>query len=190
MNTSINMNTMVSIIIKYLIEGTAVAFVAKLVGKGKLKGSEVLTLGMTAAVVFLILDVYAPSVGTSSRTGAGLGIGLNTVGGLPMVEGMCNEEKEHFAPLHSDIGDYYSEYNLDENTGEYLYNMDDINAMNDQDKYATLHQLDISFRPERSAQEVRMYHQQKDKSGLLRHKLQKRTKGLPLNKLVSFAPTN
>jgi hypothetical protein len=35
---------------------------------------------MASLAVFAILDIYAPSVGSSARTGAGFGIGANLVG--------------------------------------------------------------------------------------------------------------
>ena len=197
---------LLNIFLKYLFEGLAVGLAAKLVGKGKLKMQEVATLGLTAAVVLLLLDVYAPSVGSSTRTGAGFGIGANAVGGLSMVEGMhngdksdkaegmCNNDKgdkmvETFAPLHGHIGDYYSEYKLNPEMGEYLYNMDELDKMDKNDKYAAIHQLDISFRPQQPPQCIKMKHQRNNRSARLRHGLEKRYKGIPVNKLVKFAPT-
>jgi hypothetical protein len=41
---------------------------------------EVALVGVSAATVFLLLDLFAPSVGSATRSGAGLGIGLNRVG--------------------------------------------------------------------------------------------------------------
>jgi hypothetical protein len=38
------------------------------------------TLALTAAATFSILDCYVPSIGVSTRTGAGFGIGANMVG--------------------------------------------------------------------------------------------------------------
>jgi hypothetical protein len=37
-------------------------------------------IGLTAAATFAILDIYAPSVGSGARTGAGFGIGATMVG--------------------------------------------------------------------------------------------------------------
>jgi hypothetical protein len=37
-------------------------------------------LALTAAAVFAILDVLAPSVGVTARQGAGFGLGANLVG--------------------------------------------------------------------------------------------------------------
>lgn len=67
--------------LKYLIEGFVVGLVASLVPSGhKLKLHEVVVIGVTAAAVFAILDMYSPSIGASAKTGAGLGLGLNLVG--------------------------------------------------------------------------------------------------------------
>jgi len=37
--------------------------------------SEVLYIGVSASSSFLMLDIFAPSVGSATRTGAGMGIG-------------------------------------------------------------------------------------------------------------------
>jgi hypothetical protein len=42
--------------------------------------SEVGMIALVAAATFGILDAYAPSVGSSARTGAGFGIGAHLVG--------------------------------------------------------------------------------------------------------------
>jgi hypothetical protein len=66
--------------VKYALEGLAVAVAAYLLpGKG-LKLSEIGMIALVALATFAILDIYAPSVGSSARTGAGFGIGANLVG--------------------------------------------------------------------------------------------------------------
>jgi len=70
---------LVTSLIKYLLEGVVVA-IAAYVLPGKLKWNEILMISLTAAATFAILDIYAPSVGSSARTGAGFGIGANLVG--------------------------------------------------------------------------------------------------------------
>lgn len=73
--------------LKYLVEGVMVALAAWLVShnrKGsKLNVEEILMLGVTAAAVFAILDMYAPSISVAARTGAGFGVGANMMG-FPM----------------------------------------------------------------------------------------------------------
>ncbi len=70
-------------IIKYLIEGLVIAAAAIFIPKKALPLDEVATLAVLAAVVFAILDAVSPSVGVSSRQGAGLGLGFKLVG-FPM----------------------------------------------------------------------------------------------------------
>lgn len=69
-------------ILKYLFEGLVVATAAYIMPGKKLNFEEVLILGFVAGACFSILDLFAPSVGISMRQGAGLGMGINLVGGL------------------------------------------------------------------------------------------------------------
>ena len=65
--------------IKYLVEGLVVAIVAVLVPKKSLNVEEIVIIALTAAATFSILDVFIPSMGSSVRQGAGLGVGFNLV---------------------------------------------------------------------------------------------------------------
>ena len=67
-------------IIKYLIEGFMVAIAAYAIPERSLNIEEILALTSTATATFAILDTYIPSIGSSTRQGAGLGIGLGLVG--------------------------------------------------------------------------------------------------------------
>ena len=67
-------------IVKYLIEGVAVALAAALIPKKPLPMGEVATVAVLAAAVFAVLDVLAPSIAVSSRQGTGLGLGLRLSG--------------------------------------------------------------------------------------------------------------
>lgn len=76
----LDMGDLVSRAVKYALEGVAVAVAAYLLpGKG-LKMSEIGMIALVAMATFALLDVYAPSVGSSARTGAGFGIGAHLVG--------------------------------------------------------------------------------------------------------------
>jgi len=76
----IDIADLVTRLVKYLLEGLAVAIAAYVLpGKG-LKWGEVTMIALVATATFAILDIYAPSVGSSARTGAGFGIGANLVG--------------------------------------------------------------------------------------------------------------
>lgn len=65
--------------LKYLIEGLAVALAAYYIPKRKMRMDEIVTIAITAAAIFAVLDVLAPSIGKSVRTGMGLGIGVLNV---------------------------------------------------------------------------------------------------------------
>ena len=67
-------------LVKYVLEGLAVAIAAFVLPGKTLKVAEVAMISIVAAATFAVLDIYAPSVGSSARTGAGFGIGANLVG--------------------------------------------------------------------------------------------------------------
>lgn len=68
--------------IKYLVEGGAVAIAAFLIPSTKLKKNEIMVLAVTAATVLAILDTFSPTISESARKGSGFGIGSQLVGGL------------------------------------------------------------------------------------------------------------
>lgn len=70
-------------VIKYLIEGLVIAAAAIFIPKRSLPLDEVATLAVLAAVVFAVLDAVSPSVGVTTRQGAGIGLGFKLVG-FPM----------------------------------------------------------------------------------------------------------
>jgi hypothetical protein len=80
----LDMGDLVSRLVKYALEGLVVAIAAfwlpKFMGGKTLPLSQIGMIGMVALATFAILDVYAPSVGASARTGAGFGIGAHLVG--------------------------------------------------------------------------------------------------------------
>jgi len=71
--------------IKYIVEGIIVALAAYVIPKQSLKVEEVVVIALTAAATFSVLDVFIPSMGATARQGAGAGIGLGVIGGLPIV---------------------------------------------------------------------------------------------------------
>ena len=77
---SLDMGDLVSRLVKYALEGLAVAVAAYLLPGKVLRLSEIGMIALVALATFAILDIYAPSVGSSARTGAGFGIGANLVG--------------------------------------------------------------------------------------------------------------
>jgi len=89
-STGLDFATIFARAVKYLVEGGAVALAAYFIPRRKMDLQEVAMIAVTAAAVFAILDLYAPSVGVSARQGMGFGIGATQVGfrgvaGLPGV---------------------------------------------------------------------------------------------------------
>jgi hypothetical protein len=76
----IDMAEIVTRLVKYALEGLAVAIAAYMLPGKVLKLSEIGMIALVALATFAILDVYAPTVGSSARSGAGFGIGANLVG--------------------------------------------------------------------------------------------------------------
>ena len=71
-------------IVKYVIEGSMVAIAAYAIPKQSMKLSEITIIGLTAAATFSVLDVFLPSMAGAARSGAGTGIGMGLIGGLPI----------------------------------------------------------------------------------------------------------
>lgn len=69
--------------IKYIFEGTIVALAAFFLPGRKLDIKDILIIGVIAAATFSMLDLFAPSIGSSVRSGAGMSIGVGLTGGLP-----------------------------------------------------------------------------------------------------------
>jgi hypothetical protein len=95
-------------IIKYIVEGLAVSVCAYLIAGKKSDLQSIALLGLSAAVTFLILDLFTAGMGASVRQGAGFGLGVQTVGypagemaglGALMGEGFMSEG------FDSDLGD-------------------------------------------------------------------------------------
>lgn len=67
-------------IVKYLLEGLAVAVAAYFIPQRKSDVVEIVAIGISAAATFMLLDQLAPAVASGARQGAGFGVGLNQVG--------------------------------------------------------------------------------------------------------------
>ncbi len=75
-----DINDLLNRVIKYVIEGVAVAFALVFIPRKALPMDEVITVTIAAAAVFAVLDIFSPSMGVVSRQGAGFGIGAKLVG--------------------------------------------------------------------------------------------------------------
>ncbi len=66
--------------IKYFLEGLAVAVAMVLIPRKVPTVEEILTVSVFAAMTFAVLDLFSPSIGLTSRQGAGFGLGASMVG--------------------------------------------------------------------------------------------------------------
>ena len=78
--SGLDMSDLLMRLVKYALEGLAVAIAAYVLPGKTMKASEIGMIALVALATFAILDIYAPSVGSSARTGAGFGIGAHLVG--------------------------------------------------------------------------------------------------------------
>lgn len=69
-----------SSVLKYVIEGLAVGLAVYLVAGKKSNITEIILLGLTAGVTFMILDLFTSGIGMSARQGTGFGIGIRQTG--------------------------------------------------------------------------------------------------------------
>ncbi len=67
-------------ILKYLLEGIAVALATGILSRGKTSAGEVFLMAISSMAVFLVLDFYAPLTAAGARQGAGFGLGFKMVG--------------------------------------------------------------------------------------------------------------
>lgn len=66
-------------LLKYLLEGLAVAVAAFYIPKRKTDVQEVAMIAVTAAATFMVLDKLAPGVAAGARQGSGFGVGQGLV---------------------------------------------------------------------------------------------------------------
>lgn len=83
-----NVRHMIGRIVSYIIEGVAVGLAMYVISmkNASIKVSEIITIGLIAAAVFAILDLFSPATGQYARAGAGFGMGFNMVGFNPAMQ--------------------------------------------------------------------------------------------------------
>jgi hypothetical protein len=86
-------------LVKYLLEGIAVAIVAYYIPQRKTSPTEIAIIAFTAALTFLILDVFSPGVAAGTRQGAGFGVGYRLVTGGAAEGEEDSEDEEDGAAL-------------------------------------------------------------------------------------------
>lgn len=80
MGLSVDFTEMFVRLFKYLFEGFVIALAAYFIPGHRLELSEIILLGLIASATFSVLDLLAPTIGNSVRSGAGYGIGFNLIG--------------------------------------------------------------------------------------------------------------
>ena len=94
-------------LVKYALEGLAVAVAAFYIPRRNLNLQDIALIALTAAATFAILDMFSPFVSVSARQGAGFGIGYNMVtgGGLEnFEEGFSEADNVSIAPSETSEG--------------------------------------------------------------------------------------
>ena len=79
MMPSIDVEEIVRRLVKYLLEGLAVAVAAFWIPQIQMEPVEIAMIAVTAASAFAVLDLASPVIADSARRGAGFGIGLARV---------------------------------------------------------------------------------------------------------------
>lgn len=79
-NLTLNPSEILVRLFKYIFEGVILCLAAYFIPGRKLDAEEIVILGLVAAATFAVLDLFAPAIGSSVRSGAGLGIGFNLAG--------------------------------------------------------------------------------------------------------------
>jgi hypothetical protein len=81
-------------LVKYMLEGLAVAAAAYYIPRKTVDLKEIAMIAVTAAAVFAVLDQFAPAVSSGARQGAGFGIGYNITSGLEGFDSDDDMEEE------------------------------------------------------------------------------------------------
>ncbi len=69
----------INYLLKYVLEGLAVAIVAFVLTGRTTKVEEIFMIAAGATATFIILDRFSPGVAAGTRQGTGFGVGFNMV---------------------------------------------------------------------------------------------------------------
>jgi hypothetical protein len=73
-------------LVKYLIQGIAVAIAAYVIPNRRTNYREVLVISIVAALTFFTLDIFTDDISKGARFGAGFGVGLSLVTQTPLPQ--------------------------------------------------------------------------------------------------------
>jgi len=74
-------------LVKYIVQGIAVAVAAYVIPNRKTNMNEIMTISIIASLTFFVLDIFTDDIAKGARLGAGFGIGMGLVniGGRALV---------------------------------------------------------------------------------------------------------
>lgn len=84
-NKQINLDDVLKKSVKLLLEGLVIGVCTKLLPGNKITIQHILMITLITALIFGLLDAFAPELSSSVRWGAGIGIGYSIVGLIPSV---------------------------------------------------------------------------------------------------------
>jgi hypothetical protein len=73
-------------LVKYIIQGIAVAIAAYVIPNRRTNYREILVISLVAALTFFTLDIFTDDISKGAKFGAGLGIGLSLVTQTPLPQ--------------------------------------------------------------------------------------------------------
>lgn len=71
-------------LVKYIVQGVAVAIAAYVIPNRKTNIHEVMIISTVAALTFFVLDIFTDDVAKGVRLGAGFGIGMSLITNAPL----------------------------------------------------------------------------------------------------------
>ena len=77
---NLDLQVLLTRVVKYFVEGFAVAIAAYYIPGRVIKLDEVLLIGLVGTATFAIMDMYLPTYAVNTKMGVGFGIGANLVG--------------------------------------------------------------------------------------------------------------
>lgn len=80
----INSQLTIQNLVKYIVEGMAVAIAAYVIPNRRTDFNEVFVIAIIAALTLFILDILSADVSRGTRFGAGFGMGMNLVNNAPV----------------------------------------------------------------------------------------------------------
>ena len=84
-------------IVKYILEGIAVALAAFYIPRRTVDPKEIAMIAITAAMAFAVLDMFSPGVAAGARQGTGFGIGYNITRGMEGYEDEVDMHQQQHA---------------------------------------------------------------------------------------------